>query len=193
MELSLEALGITTEELQDRVIDKIVGRILTNREWDYETEEEYESNSDFARKLKKRVQEMIDQKINDMADKHILPNVSQYIENLTLQETNKWGEKKGESVTFIEYLANRAEEYMREEVDLDGKGKGEQASYSWSGSKQSRITYLIHRHLQYSISEAMKNALKIANASIADGIQETVKMKLAEVVNGIKLSVSVKG
>jgi len=109
------------------------------------------------------------------------------IENLTLQETNKWGEKTGTPVTFIEYLVKRADAYLIEPVNYDGKSKEEVGGYSFSGA-QSRITHMVHKHLHYSIETAMKNALSQVNAALSGGIQATVKTKIDEIVSSIKIN-----
>lgn len=176
--LSLEALGFTKEELQNRVIERLCSNVLHGKGYDEEGNE-FDQESAFARKLEQKVKEQIDVTINTLAQKHVLPNVHAYLENLCLQKTNEWGEKAAKKVTFVEYLTQRAEAYMMEMVNYEGKPKGTD-SYSWTGT-QTRITHLVHQHLHYSIEQAMKNALAVANSSISTGIQETVKKKLAEI------------
>ncbi|MDN7913721.1 hypothetical protein [Burkholderia cepacia] len=189
MNLDLEALGFTKEELQQRVIDQVSKSILSSVGWDDE-DGEYDVESKFTKTIQQRVIKHVDNTINALAEKHVLPNVADYIENLTLQATNKWGERTGEKLTFIEYLTQRAEAYMTEKVNHSGKSKAED-SYSWSGT-QTRITYLVNQHLHFSIERAMKDALQIANSAISTGIQETVKLKLGEIAQSLKVSVATK-
>lgn len=183
----LEELGLSQRELQDRVIEKLCEHLLRAEHYD-EDGETWLHDSAFQRELDKRIKTRVEDTINAIAEKHILPNVSSYIENLTLQETNQWGEKKGEPVTFIEYLIERANNYMLEKVDHNGKAKADSGGFSWSG-KQTRITYMIHEHLQYSISTAMQQALKSANANIVKGLEKTCREKLAEIANQMKVTV----
>lgn len=191
MSIDLKALGFTQEELQDRVVESIVGQLMTDRVYDPDSDHEYPRHSQFREELKKRVKQRIDEKIDELAQKFVLPNVAEYIENLTLQETNRWGEKTGEPVTFIEYLVGRAQAYMQEMVNYEGKSKEEAGPYSWNG-KQTRITHLINSHLHYSIETAMKDAMKVATGEIAKGIHETAKIKLNEIAAGLKTTVTVK-
>jgi predicted metal-dependent hydrolase len=187
--ITLESLGFSQEELQERVVGRLCEQVLQSTGYD-EDGDEYSVDSKLAKTLERRVKEHVDATINAMAEKHVLPNVSTYIENLTLQTTNRWGERQGKPVTFIEYLTQRAEAYMQEEVDFQGKPKGAD-SYSWKGT-QTRLTHMVHQHLHYSIESAMKDALQIANSAIATGIQETVKRKLAEVSAALKAEVKTK-
>lgn len=187
MSITIEQLGFTQEELQQRVIDQMCRQLLTQAGYD-EDGNETTHQTTLDRSLRELVRKQIDETINALAEKHVLPNVTNFIETLTLQETNKWGEKTATPVTFIEYLTKRAEAYMQEMVNYEGKGKKENDYGSWSGT-QTRITYLVHQHLHYSIDTAMKQAMKEANSAIAKGIQETVKLKLAEVSAAIEVGV----
>lgn len=187
--ISFEALGLTKEDLQERVIDRICERALETLSFD-EDGEGHAVPSKMSRQIDERIKEHIAATINALAEKHVLPNVSQYIENLTLQETSKWGEKVGKPVTFLEYLIQRAEAYIQEPVNYVGKTKAEEG-YRWSAS-QTRITYLVNKHLQYSIETAMNEALKTANSAIIGGIDAALKIKLQELADKMKIVVQGK-
>lgn len=189
--MDLQQLGFTQEELQDRVVERICEQLLTSIEYDAEGDE-YPASSRFQSAIKDLIKKRVDETISAMAERYVLPNVAKYIEELTLQQTNSWGEKKGEPVTFIEYLVGRAQAYMQEEVNHEGKSQKEAGNYGWSGARQTRITHLINRHLQYSIETAMKNALNVATGEIAKGIHETAKIKLNEIASSMKVSVTTK-
>lgn len=184
MSIDFESLGFSREELQQRVVDQLCELAWNGGDYTGET---------LQKAILLKVKEQINATVNALADQHVLPRVTELIEGMVLQETNGWGEKTGKPVTFIEYLVARAEAYMTEKVDSDGKGKGKadsQSSY-WSG-KQARMSYMIEKHLHYSIETAMKDALKIVNGSIATGIEKTVKMKLEEVLASLKVGVTSK-
>lgn len=184
--MNLADIGFTKEELQQRVIEHIAAQVMQGTFHD-EDGEEFQADSTFARNLQAEVKKQVDATIAAMAEKHVLPNVNAYIENLALQTTNQWGEKAGKPVTFIEYLTQRAEAYMLEMVNYEGKPKGTDG-YSWR-PEQTRLASMIHKHLHYSIENAMKEALKIATSSISKGIEETVKLKLTEITSKLKTEV----
>jgi len=190
MEITLESLGLSKEEIQNRVIDQIVRSALSTVDMD-EDGDEIAIRSKFARTIEDACRARIDQKINELGDLHVLPNIDRYVETLTLQETNRWGEKKGSSVTFVEYMVERAEAYITEPVNFEGKTQAEAGGYGWSKS-QSRISHMIHRHLHYSIETAIKNMLKDANANIVGGLEAALKAKLEELQKAIKIAVTVK-
>lgn len=184
--MNLEELGFTKEELQDRVVDNISEQLLRGKGFG-ENGEEFENSTYFKNEIDKKVRAAIEACICKLGDQYVIPKITEFIESVCLQETNSWGEKKGKSFTFIEYLTERANAYILEKVNSDGQSKTD-GSYNWNGN-QTRITYLVGAHLQDNIAKAMKEALKTANSQIVKGIEETVKIKLKEVSEAITLSV----
>lgn len=183
----IATLGLSPEELQDRIIERAVSALLETTEYD-EDGDTFSDHSPLAKRLQKSVKETIDAKIAEIAEKHILPNVSSYIENVQLQKTNQWGEAQGKPVTFIEYLAQRAEAYMVEEVSHDGKTKGE-SGYGGFRAYGTRIAYMIDRHLQYSIHFAMESALKNANATMANGLAKACEVAIRKAADEFGIDV----
>lgn len=187
--ITLEQLGLTQSDLQDRVVAHIADLLLTSKGYN-EDGDETEAASRFKQQVVELIKKRVDENVRRLAEIHVLPKVSDFVEHLSLTETNKWGEKTGKTLTFIEYLTQRAEAYMQEQVDHNGKGKSEADGYGWSG-KQTRIVHLMHQHLHYSIETAMKDALKVATSAISKGIEDTVKIKLGEISKGIRVGVQV--
>lgn len=187
IELSLENLGLTQEDLATKLVDRIAENLLTGLKYD-EDGGEWRSDSPFAKKLDKLIKDRLDTIVNDMANKHVLPVVTSLVENLVLQATNKWGENRGAPVTFKEYLVQRAEAWMTEQVDYQGKAKGTDGYRG--NARGTRVSFMIHQHLDYEIQTAMKAAFATSNASIAKGLHEAVRIALNEVLT--KLTVEVK-
>lgn len=188
--LNLEQLGFTQEELQNRVVESIVKQVLHTTSYNPDGDYEFTNDSSFKRELDKHVKNQIDTTIGALAEAHVLPNVNKYIEELVLQKTNQWGEKTGTPVTFVEYLVERANNYITEKVDYKGNSKAESQGYSWSGNT-TRVAYLINQHLQYSIKSAVEQMLKSANSQIAKGIEDAIKIQMQSTLDKIKVDVKV--
>ena len=185
-QIDLEVLGLTQEELQGRVVERICEQVLDYKATE-DFDEEHTSMSPWRQALDELVTDRINAKVEEMAGREILPAVGEIIENLVLQKTTEWGERRGEPVTFTEYLIQRAEFYLTEKVKHDGtKPDG------YGAATQTRICYLIDKHLHYAIESAMKKALAEANTAIVGGIEETVKMKLAEIAAALRVKVETK-
>lgn len=186
-ELSIEALGISREEIVDRLVDRLAEQVLR----EHVAGDDLESETPFDRPprkspllnvIERRVMAKIDQAIDDIAARNVLPNVASYVESLCLQETNKWGEKIGKPIGFVEYLVKRAEAWITEPVDYQGKPK----------ARGTRISHMIHEHLDYQIQTAIKQALADLNSSVAKGLHETVRLQLNEVLGKLKVEVKTR-
>ena len=173
----LKNLGLTEKDVLDRLADKLCERYVSD---------EVEYKNQFERRIEDAVKKQVDKVLDSAMKKHILPAVTKMTEGICLEETNRWGEKRGTKLTFTEYLVKRVDSYIREEVDYSGKPKGTD-SYSWKANG-TRIAYMIHEHLQYHISRAMETALGDVNSSVRKGLEEAVKISL----NNIRVTVDTK-
>ena len=185
--LTLESLGLTKEEIIERVVARVAETLLTTAVGD--EDDVSMTPTRFAKRLETKMLARVDAAVAEIAGKHVRPNVAAYIETLCLQATNQWGEKRGSPITFVEYLIAKADAFLREEVNYQGKVRGED-SYSWKSSG-TRIAWMVHEHLQYSIQQAMTAALATANASIVGGLNEAIKIKLAEVAASLKVTTKI--
>lgn len=190
MNVTLESIGISKDELAKRIVDKCADSIMHEQIGVNDAGEIEIGNSGFARAMRQRIVSEIDRRVAEIAEAKVLPMVAEMVENVSLQATNQWGEKKGAPVTFVEYLVQRADAYLREEVSFDGKVRG-QDSYSWKAAG-TRVAVMIHQHLHYSVETAMKNALAVANSSIIGGLEAAVKIKLKEIGDSLKVKVETR-
>lgn len=186
----LQQIGLTKEEIQERVIDRIVAQLNETHGCDDEGNETGPWSSAFKTDLDKRMTKAIDVAIGNLFKAHVEPGVEKMVSDIVFQETNRWGEKTGNPVTFIELLVQRCDNYMREQVDHSGKSRSEANDSYWKGYT-TRVVHLIDQYLKYNIQTAMEQALKEANSSIAKGLEEGVKVSLKNIMNGIKCSVTV--
>ena len=180
--ITLQDIGLSQEEMANRVIDAIADRFIDDR--------------DFGKlihaKVDKAIVEQIDAAVAQLSSETIAPRITEMVEGHCLQETNKWGEATGQKLTFTEYLIDRAERFLTEQVDHNGQSKIESGdSYGWK-PYAGRVATMIDNHLQYSISTAMKKALESTNSKIAEGIAVTVKTQLEEILKGLRVGVSVR-
>lgn len=187
MQIDLETLGLDKEKLADMVVERVAERLLSGYDID-EGGEAHSRPSRFQEALQAQIKERINSAVDDLASKHVLPKLQENIDNLVLQETSRWGEKVAPPKSFVEYMVERAENYIREEVDFQGKNK-EQGGYNWS-KKTTRISFIINSHLQYHIENAVKQALAGANAAIVGGLEGAVKVALQNATAALKVAVT---
>ena len=176
---TIEDLGLTKEEIRERVIAGAVENLLHSKELE-DGSTEYSVDSDFKKAVDAQIKQQVDEVINRIGEKRVLPLTEKLITEHVFQQTTTWGEKKGDPMSFTEYMVARAKAWMAEEVDFGGKSKEESGSYHWKKST-TRLAYMIHNHLQCSIENAMKKILADANNILKEGIQKAVQIKLEEV------------
>ena len=187
---TLSALGISPEELGNRIVDQAVETLLNTTGFNPDTEEETRYESRFKREIEARVKQAVDEKIAALAAVHLVPRVGEMIESANMQKTNGYGELKGEPMTFKEYIAHRAEAYMSENVNYHGKSKAEDGdSYNWR-SEGPRLTVLMRNYIRETLEAAAKAAVNDVNKVIADNIGKAAKQAIAQAGAAIKVSVS---
>lgn len=192
MELTCESLGITPSEIAEKVAQKIAERMLAEvlPGYDDETGQEVteEKETRFQVLVRKRVAAKVSAAVDAVADQVLGCNLDKQLASLTFPQTNAFGEHKKEPLTLLEYIARRVDTYLTERVDMDGRS----SSNSYSDKSQTRVTWMVDKHLAWTIQSNMEAALKEANAQIVGGIAETVKLKLADIAAKLKISVTTR-
>ena len=186
---TLESLGISPEELGQRIVDQAVETLLRSTGFNPDTEEETRYESRFKREIQDRIQKAVDEKIGALAAAHLIPRVGELIESADMQKTNGYGEKKGDPMTFKEYIAHRADVYMTEDVDINGKARHEGDSYQWR-SCGPRLTVLMRNYIRDTMETAAKAAVTDVNKVIAKNIEKAARDAIAAAAGAIKVNVS---
>lgn len=187
---TLEALGISPEELGNRIVEQAVEALLSATGFDPDSEQERSYESRFKREIEKRVQDAVDQKIAALAAVHLIPRVGEMIEQTNMRKTNQYGEPKGEPMTFKEYIASRAEAYMSEDVNLQGQSKAEAGdSYSWR-SCGPRLTVLMRNYIRDTLETHAKAAVTDVNKVIANNIEKAARDAISAATGALKVTVA---
>ena len=187
---TLEALGISAETLGDRIVEQAVDVLLNTTGFDPDSEEETRYESRFKKEIAARIQKAVDEKIAALASVHLIPKVGEMIEKANLLKTNQYGEPKGLPMTFIEYIASRAEVYMSEDVDYHGKSKAESGdTYNWKASGP-RLTVLMRNYIRDTLESHAKQAIKDVNSVVAKNIEKAAKDAITAASAAMKVSVS---
>ncbi|OZI56766.1 hypothetical protein [Bordetella genomosp. 4] len=185
---TLEALGVSVEDLADRIVDQAVSVLLSSTGFDPDSEEEFSYESRFKREIEKRVQESVDAKIAALAAEHLVPRVGEMIENADMRQTNRYGEPVTPKMTFKEYIAARAETYMTEDVDHNAKSKAESGdSYNWRASGP-RLTVLMRTYIRETLEQHAKAAVTDVNKVIAKNIENAAKDAITAAAQAIKVT-----
>ena len=191
---TLEALGVSAEDLAERIIDQAVHALLYSTGFNPETEEEVTYENKFKKAIEAKIQQTVDLKIAAIASEHILPRVGEMIEKADMRKTNRYGEPQTPSMTFKEYIAHRAESYMTEDVDYFGASKADleannESTYNWRSSGP-RLSVLMKLYIKDSMEKAAKTAVTDVNAVIAKNIEKAAKDAIASTLANLKVSIA---
>lgn len=186
MGIDLKDLGITQEELTNRVIETAAHSLFrytcVNEDGD-----PTDVPSDFRKAMQKYVTEAIDVRIKKIADDHVLPKIAEYFDGLILKETNEWGEPKGKPITPTEYFVKAVQNYLTEQVNWSGKSRTED-SYSWTAA-QTRLAHMVHGHIHYHVEQAVKAAFGGGTKALQEAIEATARIKCKDFAESIKVAV----
>lgn len=176
-DITLSQLGISAESLETKLLE-----ILAQDFWEksfagsVDDEGRYHRLENFIlSKLEKQTKEAIDTAIEKLGSETLGPAIETFIQNYKVQQTNAYGEKKGEAKTFTEYLMSMAETYCLQPVDFNGT-----TSNSYTHKDHTRIAHLIDKHLSNEIEKLVKTHIHEANKLFARGLNETVRMMINE-------------
>jgi len=187
---TLEALGISPEDLGNRIVDQCVEALLNSTGFNPDTEEETRYESRFKREIEARIQKAVDEKIAALAAVHLIPKVGEMIEMADMRKTSAYGEPKGPPMSFKEYIAHRAAEYMSEDVDSECLSKAEEGgSYRWK-PEGPRLTVLMRGYIRDSLEKHAKAAITDVNKVIAKNIETAARDAITAAASALKVAVS---
>jgi predicted transcriptional regulator len=189
MDFNLEQLGITKDELADRVVDNVAYRLLYGETADEDGNTMSGLESTFSRQLKERLLKAIGEAVDALAEKHVVPTLIEQIEELDFQPRSRYGEPKGEAITYKEYLASRADIWLMQTVDCDGNEEGDYHFRGDRGRKTTRAAWLVNQYFSNTVERSLKEAVGAANEKISEGLEEAVAMKIREIAADLKVDI----
>lgn len=178
MELTLEALGLSQTELQERVVASMCDALLTEKH--YSNDGEYRIASTIRKQFDAQMLTLVNEQINAYLATHMAPGVKERIEYFVIQNTNQYGEKKGDPTTLTEYIIAKTNSYLEEKVDKNGKTSADGYSYDNNGPKTTRLAWLFRSMVDDEIKQAVQAALNAGMGVVGEGITGAIKATLAQ-------------
>jgi len=186
---TLKNLGIDVATLQERIVEQAVEALLFHKDTD-EDGNEFVSSTRLKEETRKRVETLIEGKLNLAFERHIVPKFDSIMENMVFTPTNRWGERQGEPKSLIEYLEHRCTRYMTEEVNLNGESKDEtDRSYDWR-AHGPRLTVMMRRYIGETLEKYAKAAVTDVNSKLADLMTNAARDAIAKVAAGAKVAIT---
>ena len=191
MELTCEQLGITPDDIADRVSGKIADRMLAQIVPDYDDETgaqlETERPTAFQEMVRKRVARKVEAAVDAVAEKVLGEGLEMKLTALRFPQTNGYGEPKSEPLTMMEFIARRVDTYLSEQVDNDGRPGRD----GYGSARNPRAVWMLEKYLSKHMADELNKAVKVANEKIVNGIAKTVEANLADITRRLKVEVKV--
>ncbi|WP_294767141.1 hypothetical protein [uncultured Rhodoferax sp.] len=191
---TLESLGVSVEDLTNRIVDQAVDQLLTYTGFDEDGEPSGSYATKFKKKIEEKIMEAVNSKIAAIAEEHLIPRVGEMIEQADMRQTNRYGEPVTPKLTFKEFIAKRAETYMTEDVDYHGQSKADleakgESTYNWRNCGP-RLTVLMRNYIRDSLETQAKAAVNDVNKVIAANIGKAAQDAIAAAASNLKVSVA---
>jgi hypothetical protein len=178
MNLDLAAIGLTPEDLQDRVVECLTNKLYL----DTFADDEGNICGRPKAKLDEHVNKLINNALAQYAEKTLTPAITSGMACLIIHNTNEYGEKKGPPLTLTEYVTKAADNYLREQVNHEGKAKsqGSYDSYNWK-PESSRAFWLLNKSIQENVNVQINAALATVNTEVASAVSTAVKAQIEKI------------
>lgn len=185
MELTCEALGITPEQIAEKVATKIADDLM-RRKSIFANEDgdpvERVVSTEFGNMISQAVTAKVAEGVALAAEKIVGERLVENLTALRFPQTNGYGETKREPLTLLEFVAQRVDTFLTERVDHEGRS----GSSGYSTKDNTRVVWMIDKHLKYTIESHMQQVLADANSQITGGILDACKIALADVLKRLK-------
>lgn len=182
MNINLQDLGIDAAKIQDAVVEEITERILTGeRGWD---------ESKFRREMDDQIKKAVQSGIEKVIAAVLQGEITAQIENLRFENTNGYGEKKGDPQTLREWIAGHINGYLNEDVNLELKSRNEINSYDNFKSAGKRVMVMFKATMREEIQVSINAMWRDGNKPLLDAVQEAVTNQLTFLRDNLKLFTS---
>lgn len=192
--IDFEALGLTKDEVQERLIETLADRMLKAKGWD-DDGDEISLPSSLKTQLEALITKRMDLAVQSAFDRVVPSTIDQFVAEYKIQQTNQYGEKQGPALSFVEFITQRVTGYLAEPIDHSGVSEREAKAKgnSWYGErngKQNRVTYMINERLATAINQGIEAAFKDTKSLLAGGIEKAVLAHLQQFGETLKGYVS---
>jgi hypothetical protein len=175
----LEQLGITREEVIDKIVNKALGAVASYRQTGEETWEDIPLHTTVDKKIKQSIDGLMESmkvQINGRIDE-ILANEISRIFSGPFQQVNTYGEPVGELTTVREMIMNFAKNYWNDRVDSNGKPAGQYVQKAMTRA-EFQAKAVIDETYKTLLSTSVTSMMEEIKKEIPDTIAKELAQKI---------------
>jgi hypothetical protein len=176
----LEQVGITKEELIERIVTRALGITAALEQTGEESWEEVPFSDVIDKKVNSAIGNFIEQ-FRPMIQFRINEIMNQKMNEVfeaPFQPVDKWGNKKGDETTIRDLIALDAKNYWSEKVDENGDVN---SSYN---NKMSRSTFYAHKVMTEFYNKELVSEVKKLASEMKAKIPATISEEISKTIIG---------
>lgn len=184
-EFNFSALGISTAELEEKIVDKAVETILDRIGYEPDTGADTVENTELCRILQERLAARVQDLVDGVVEEHLMGQAREMIEGVLIKRTNEFGEEKAEPATLQEYIAHRLERFMNEIVNSKGERvyRDDYVRYD----RSTRLEYLISEEFGRKFKEVIQELVQQTNSAMIGSLKTSFENILTGLVKNMKI------
>lgn len=174
----LEQIGITKEELIERIVNKALGITADHRQTGEETWVEIPFSDVVDKKITNAIGNIVES-MKPLIETRIETIMNEQINKVftePFQPVTRWGEPKGESTTIRDMIADEAKEYWSKNVDDSGKVN------DGYGTKTPRSIYYARKVMEDHYRTELATEVKTMAAEMKARIPATIAEEISKTV-----------
>ena len=176
MDFNCEMLGISQEEMQNRVVNAIAEKLMSKTimtQWDENEDQEKIVNTKFAKAVIDKINEHFKNKVDELFNEQIAGKIDNLLTNYIIKETNQLGESLGKERTVTEFIIERFNVFIKEQVDSKGNPKRKNDCYF--KPQGTRLTVAVDTYFKDHLEKAMKTILKNTDKTLIEEVTESFR------------------
>lgn len=172
----LEELGITREEVMDRIVAQALGSVANYRQTGEETWEDIPLSADVDKRINQAVvalMKSMESHIHARVEEHLRVELQKTFE-APFQRVNSIGEPVGEPTTVREMIVEYAKNYWNEKVDSQGKPG------SHYGRNQTRAEWQAGQVIVSTYENLLRDSVSTMVADLKKQMPDTLAQELSK-------------
>jgi hypothetical protein len=155
MALTAEDIGLSQDEVQSRVVEAIADQIVTTASCDDEGNV-HKRRASFVTRMENTVESVIRQRAEKLIDSQLEAVIDKILSS-GFQPVDSYGEPKGEKTTLRDMIKKKAEAFLSERVDKNGK-----TADRYADPVGTRLDVAMQKHVDGVCTATVQNELKTA-------------------------------
>ena len=166
---TLEMIGLTQEQLTERVIAGLVDKLAERNVKD----EDDRYTRTLREACQSRLSSLVDAAVAKIADERLQGMCDKLVSGKLLQPTNEWGDDRGKAFPLSEYITKQSHDYLFTKVNSRGESSG------YQDKAKTRLEWLLDNSISATVKQIVEEKMGDAGNLLAQSVENSVRYALA--------------